>query len=414
MKYLITFILFFNIFSNAQILTTKQEGLVKETIRQQFGTSSEHAIYNLGHVNFVSINDQLYYTPTGFNYVYKISGDSLIRLDHSYFHGNNHNRLLFSWKGKIYTLGGYGFFVTNNNLTYFNFQTAEWCYEPVKGEIPPFILGVNFRQGDFIYSFNNYKAGNNAESDKIDSCCYRLNLNSMTWQKIAFKNKPTFFPTELYLSQAYCFAHGRNRSIIVSLASLAYLEINNDAFGISSNAYVTFIKENTLTFSKHDNNEKFTSVDLDLNKTWKENKDRVKSFEVTLLNEKKVNRPLFNFKIILAIILSILLLIYIYYRRIGASIKIVVTKKTSNPEAGLKQELGLAETEAIKSILESNQDILSTDELDELLKISHLEQDSKKLKRHRILNEIQKISPNLVTRIKDVNDKRRFIYKINR
>lgn len=64
-------------------------------------------------------------------------------------------------------------------------------------------------------------------------------------------------------------------------------------------------------------------------------------------------------------------------------------------------------------ILNCKKSTLTSDELDEILGINHLEADSKKLKRHRILNEFEKNYPNVITRVKDQNDKRRFIYKLN-
>ena len=66
----------------------------------------------------------------------------------------------------------------------------------------------------------------------------------------------------------------------------------------------------------------------------------------------------------------------------------------------------------IKSLLQQNKDVLSIDELDAVLKINHLSFDSKKLKRHRLIKDINNASPGLITRIRSDEDQRQFKYKI--
>ena len=64
----------------------------------------------------------------------------------------------------------------------------------------------------------------------------------------------------------------------------------------------------------------------------------------------------------------------------------------------------------IEKIINHEKIILDIDELDVLLEISHLESDSRKLKRHKILSDLEKTHPGLILRQKDETDKRRFIY----
>lgn len=53
-------------------------------------------------------------------------------------------------------------------------------------------------------------------------------------------------------------------------------------------------------------------------------------------------------------------------------------------------------------------------DLDDFFKISHLSFDSKKLKRHRLIKEINAVKPGLITRERSPEDQRQFIYKINK
>jgi DNA-binding MarR family transcriptional regulator len=56
---------------------------------------------------------------------------------------------------------------------------------------------------------------------------------------------------------------------------------------------------------------------------------------------------------------------------------------------------------------------LTIEELDEIFEIVHLEPDSKKLKRTRLINELNVSKPNFIERERDESDKRRYLYKIN-
>ena len=56
---------------------------------------------------------------------------------------------------------------------------------------------------------------------------------------------------------------------------------------------------------------------------------------------------------------------------------------------------------------------LTIQELDALLEIDKLSSDSRKLKRHRLINELNRSYPGLIVRVKDLSDRRRNIYQIN-
>jgi uncharacterized LabA/DUF88 family protein len=72
------------------------------------------------------------------------------------------------------------------------------------------------------------------------------------------------------------------------------------------------------------------------------------------------------------------------------------------------------QTPLIQRIILHNSKTLTTEELDQLLGIDHMELESRKAKRHRILAQIDVASPGLINRIKDESDKRRFVYFVSR
>lgn len=57
---------------------------------------------------------------------------------------------------------------------------------------------------------------------------------------------------------------------------------------------------------------------------------------------------------------------------------------------------------------------LRTHEIDELFDIEKLSYDSRKLKRHRLIQEINKKHPDLIQRVKDKEDQRKYLYIINK
>lgn len=390
----------------SQTLSPSQDSIVRKTIEKQFGEEAAKCDLNLGYGNFCIIEKDTFFNPQGYNYLFLLSNGTLLRLDHSLFHGNNGRRFLFSHNNKIYALGGYGFFTTNNNLTYFNFKTKEWCFEPVKGSAPAFVLGLTFKSGENIVSFNNMRSGNNSETDTEDHLVYRLNLKTLTWEAFQqFKSVP-FLKGESYYTKDFVFFLSKNNSLLVSPKTNSIIIINNDKHGISPNAYITNINNNTIVLTSRNNNGEILEVNLSLNDIWKGNEKSANPIELIPIENNS------NLKWLLFPLLAIIIFI-----------GLIIVKRRNKKKANLNEEVNhdtnhnLIEESPIwdeltKTLMQSDKNVLSTEELDLLLNISHLEPDSRKLRRHRIISELQKQNPTLITRIKDSNDRRKFLYKI--
>lgn len=398
----------------SQTLTKKQEANIRKTISSQFGEEAAKYPLNLGTSNFCILNKDTFFNPSGYNYLFKLSSDTLIRIDHSVFHGNNGRRFLFSWKNKNYTLGGYGFFITNNNLTYFNFQTNEWCYEPVKGETPKSILGITFKRGDTVFTFNNFKVGNNAEQDEPDYSAYKLDLNKMSWSICQPIKDIPFLKGEAYYGNEFVFFHAKNTSLLISPSENKYLKLNNDGYGLSVNSFIHRINKNTIEFSSKNNLGKTSILLLNLDSIWV--KEKANAIDLVFApKETENNNSWLKYTVVIAIIMVIGTIGFLLYKRkllLNANSQIKVSEnKIDTPSKIIIEELPI-QTEIIENLINSSKNVLTTDELDYILKIGHLEQDSRKLRRHRLLSEIQKNHPTLITRIKDVADRRRFLYKV--
>lgn len=390
----------------SQTLSASQDSIVRKAIEKQFGEEAAKCDLNLGYGNFCIIEKDTFFNPQGYNYLFQLSNGTLLRLDHSLFHGNNGRRFLFSHNNKIYALGGYGFFTTNNNLTYFNFKSKEWCFEPVKGSAPPFIFGLTFKSGENIISFNNMRSGNNAETDTEDHLVYRLNLKTFTWEAFQQLKSVPFLKGESYYTKDFIFFLSKNNSLLVSPITNSIIIINNDKYGISPNAYITDINNNTIVLASRNNNGEVLEVSLTLSDIWKGNEKFASPIELVPIENNSSLKWLFFSLLAIVIFIGVILI-----RQRNKKLSEQNTLINGGTNHNVIEESPILD-ELSKSLMQSAKNVLSTEELDLVLNISHLEPDSRKLRRHRIISELQKQNPTLITRIKDSTDRRKFLYKI--
>lgn len=377
-----------------QILNDPQKELIIETIREQFGNISNNYKFGLTYNNITINTSDTLYNPDGFFYVFKLKNGKIERLDNSKFHGANFMRTLFSWKDNMYALGGYGMFTTNNNLIMFNPYIKEWSFVETIGEKPNAILGCSFKNKSNIYSFNNFKSGNSTSKDIFDPNFYILNLNSMVWNSYELEDTSILLKGYNYATKNYLFFFGERQSILIKPSTLEYVLIKNENQGIITNDKIIGTSNDYLKVKSFGSSETDTIIKkISVNSIWKKSKNKIKKF--TFKSKKKPNRTIFILVTTIILITSTCFL-YLNKRKIKKK-----SKATSFTDLHLK-------------LIEQEKVMLSTDELDEILEISHLEMDSKKLKRHRIINDLNLNHPNFISRIKDENDKRKFLYMIKK
>jgi hypothetical protein len=415
------------IFTNssiAQHLSSKQEKTIRQTISQQFGDVFNDQSIKVDQNTFKIVGNDTLFNLEGFHYVFKLSGDSAVRLDHSIWHGGNFRRLLFAYDTHLFALGGYGFFTTNNHLEYFNNNIKEWSVLATAGQIPPFINGLTFKKGDVIYSFNNFKAGNAVCADVFDTCVYALNLTNMVWKGYTLQEKIPCSTQHVYYSTDYCFQIGELKSILLKPSDMSYVLIANQENGISVSSELEAVKGNRFILTSQGTSGIRLENTLDLDKIWQFNQLNAKPIHLTPLPIGGEGFTInWNYVLLFAVFIALLLLSYcIQNKRKEHTKEIPSAEIETVPESmTLSVVAEDAATPAFSSVpkdhfdilLQTKKTIFLTEELDQLLGIHHLESDSKKLKRHRILSEIEKKHPGCIKRIKDPIDKRRFSYQLN-
>lgn len=421
LKLTCTFLLLFSYSIFSQILSKKQETAIRNTISAQFGEAhAQSYMLHMGAANFQYLNGDTLFNPHGFNYVFRLKADTLERLDHSMFHGSDNNRFLFTHHNNLYALGGYGYFTTNNHLKYFNAKLKEWCFVKTKGTVPPFILGPAYKQGNFIYSFNNFKSGNNVEPDSLDANDYRLDLETMQWQRVistmenhTFFSKPQFIYTKDYLVLLKDL-----KTMVIAPHLNKYIVISNEDFGIGTLSKLNLVDENKCTFNRF-NEIRSSNAVLDFDNIWKANTTKAKDIVWKLEEPSNTSTFFATICIIIVLIGVIIAGAFVYLKRKKQNVSSIIEEIEEPKELILQPIQAKVESHTdhkeLKRIaqlfIDLNVSEINWDEMDKILNISHLEGDSRKLRRHRLLKDFPE---GMITRNKAEIDKRRFMYLINR
>jgi uncharacterized LabA/DUF88 family protein len=378
----------------AQRLSLKQQLLIEKTIQPILQEEAGKHELLLGKGAFVQLGQDTLFNIHGLRYLFKITGDSVIRLDKSIYHGSNFWRYLFEYNGQIFTLGGYGQFVTNNNLESFNFDSKEWYLVKTSGQKPSFIKGCVIRVKDQLYLFSNSLSGNSIEDDISDPYFYQLDLPSLTWKRFPIvQSELQNFQAEIILyTTDYILVLDNRNAMLIQPKTLEFIQVTQEELGIKTSYQNISVDNNSLFFSNdihHPSNENLPGVSMVT--FWNNHKSKAKKI---ILNPSYFQQ--YPKEISIAILVGVNLIVIVIF----ISLKNRVKRKKQTP--------------LIQRIILHNSKTLTTEELDQLLGIDHMELESRKAKRHRILAQIDVASPGLINRIKDESDKRRFVYFVSR
>jgi hypothetical protein len=382
----------------SQILTDEQKNIISKTVANQFGDFIDNINYNIGYKNIAIVSKDTLYNPEGYHYVFLLTKGTCKRLDHSKHHGGNFNRYLFSWNKKLVALGGYGFFTTNNNLIEFNRKSKGWIFIPTRGPKPKFIFGLTFKNNHLIYSFNNVKSGNSTTNNIFDKALYILNLRTKSWEKHNLLDTSLFFNGINFQLKDFVFYGSTEKCILIKPKTLEYQILKNQELGMPPGYSISYINNNTICLKDIASNMSGERT-YDFEKIWNSYRFH-KKIKYYTTSKNKIDKAWKNYFIVILIIaITILLFLFVH---LYLKIKSLQKKNIRNY------------TETHLTLLKFSNSILSQEEFDEILGINKLEQDSKKLKRFRIIEELNLNHPLFIERIKDSSDKRRNVYKINK
>lgn len=377
----------------AQRLSLKQQLLIEKTMEPILKAESGKHEFHHGKGAFVVLGKDTLFNAHGLRYLFKITGDTVIRLDKSIFHGSNFWRYLFEYNDQIFLMGGYGQFVTNNNLESFNFDSKEWYLIKTDGDKPNYIKGCVIRQKDQLYLFCNTHSGNNIEEDICDPHFYRLDLPTLHWKKYPIVQPELLnFQCEIVLyTNNYILVLDHRNTLLIETKSLNFIIVPQEEMGIKTSYQNISVDGDMLYFSNDVHHPSFENLPgINLSNFWNSHKSKAKKLNI---NPNYLERN--PKELLIAYFIGVILLV--------VGLFIVLNNRIKNKK----------QTPLLQKFQKHASKTLTTEELDLLLGIEHMEMESKKAKRHRILAQIEVASPGLIQRIKDESDKRRFVYFIS-
>ena len=339
--------------SIAQRLSLKQQLRIEKTLEPILQEEAGKHELLMGKGAFVQLGQDTLLNINGLRYLFKITGDTVIRLDKSVYHGSNYYRYLFEYNGQIFTMGGYGQFVTNNNLESFNFDNKEWYLVKTTGQKPSYIKGCVIRVKDQLYLFSNSLSGNSIEENISDSYFYQLDLPSLTWKRFPIvQSELQNFQAEIILyTTDYIVVLDNRNAMLIHPKTLEFIQVTQEELGIKTSYQNISVDNNSLFFSNdihHPSNENLPGVSMVT--FWNNHKSKAKKINLNPTYFQQYPKEM-----LISILLGFVLLV----------IAIVIFLKNR-----IKRK---KQTPLIQRIIRHNSKTLTTEELDQLLGIDHME-----------------------------------------
>lgn len=385
--------------SNSQELSKVQRDRILKDLSYYIFSDTGSLVLNLGEMTFLDNGIDSFYNPFGFHLLYKIKNNNIERLDRSCFHGHNYGRFLYSYKGDIYLMGGYGFFTSNNIVEKFDTKLKEWNFVSTKGDRPDYINGIIFKKDSLIYLFNSFRAGNNAEPDFLLSDYFIYNVHSNTWTKKANNNEfSNIVFSRNHNFKNYVLSISLESTLIINKRDLSFILLSNNEIPISFlGSLITKINGDKLYYTHSGSLEHNRyAVELDVDSVFMSHSKEVQQIKLNSADTTSTKYLIYFFMLIIIVTV------------------VLILRKNKHNSSPLNEGANEITNIYIQKLSTITGESITVDELDELLAINHMEAESKKSKRHRIINQLNEEYPGIIIRKKDEEDKRRFLYLIDK
>ncbi len=348
---------------------------------------------NVKRYDILEIENKKYLLPDGRFDVFEWNGYRWSNLYQKNFSGYNNNSKKFVFQGNIYSFGGYGYWRIHGDLIKFIKYKGEWEMVPYKVK-EPIGNGISFLKNSFLYILNPEKHIDGYPDENIGVNSLRIDLKTLKTESINFNFKVN--SKDRIETENFIVFTGKPTEIIDKKNLKLY---HNDLKGFDClYKTLTLIDNGLLFYSKNDS---LLVFDKDFNKICKTDvNSEIKNFD------KEVNS--FNLQaIIIGLILlgSALLISFIIYKR---------RKKYFT----LKNNIDKFNVPEIEKFLAYSGKTITIEELDVILGIEKIRNaETQRFKRSKMINAINqetriKTGTELIHRIPDPEDKRRFLYEV--
>jgi|TARA_B110000261_G_scaffold28170_1_gene31658 hypothetical protein len=155
----------------------------KEIISPPNFDFSVYHILDKEPIHFVEING---------GKVYQLNNDTIQRIDNSYTHKMTWDSNLFTYNDTIYRYGGYGFWTTNNKLTFYDTVTNEWqIISSVNGIYPKGSCSSFYKiLNDKLYIIGGEKVNPEDLNQRINNDeIWSFDFKAKKWENIGLLNQ---------------------------------------------------------------------------------------------------------------------------------------------------------------------------------------------------------------------------------
>lgn len=173
---------------NLEKLKREGEWIVLNRINLDSATTTSLA-KNI-EINQISsdVPNHVYFSANCTNQFYRLDLKSMIfnRMDKTFYRGDNCHAYHFFRKGVLHSVGGYGFWRTNNHIIYFDEKSKEWEAYSSTGTPPQGIYGgfvAYLPEKDELISFMNYSHDVNVNNGTFfrDKAIYTYSFKTNKW-----------------------------------------------------------------------------------------------------------------------------------------------------------------------------------------------------------------------------------------
>lgn len=152
------------------------------------------ALLYYNNLNYVPTTTGTYFLLNGGGNVYSFQDSSLLRIDQSFPHKNQHNSGYFFHQNKIYNYGGYGFFTQKDYMTEFSLKNPQWFiygYHETSSIPPPrdnMVYQYDAKHGNFFIASGEVNPNPSlvgSTKERLQDV-WKLHLKSRKWKKLGF------------------------------------------------------------------------------------------------------------------------------------------------------------------------------------------------------------------------------------
>ena len=369
--------------------------------------------------DYVVIGDTFFLNPHGTHYLFGFTKEwnEFRRLDHSFFHGHNFGRNLFTYNGEIYCFGGYGFWHSHSKLIKFNRNNKEWDLVRVTGDIPDIFSSLGVLMGDSFMVYGTRNLDGIQLENESKSNLYFIDMR--TFKSTAYDLKlttETIIQKNVINNQFSRYAMVADKGMIdrildkekgiiyknyssPNLFGNLYFKHRN---GRDSN-YIFAVGEEVVSYNRLGEISRFNIpefIKLYFNEETQIGKIKPMKPKVV----ESINFSYLMYFVIVFLVLFIIYFMFLYYRGNGT-----IDKRTLNDYSSLVDQN--FDFGPIRTL--SNGDY-SEQEIDMALQILHLRPVLRNLKRSQMLFELNETYPGFIVKVPHPRNKDQYKYKIYR